>query len=244
MIGIVLAAGVGRRLRPVTDNLPKALIPVAGATTILDFTLRNMATVGITDVVVVVGYAGHAIARRRDELEDQYGVQLELIYNDRAEEWNNSYSLWCARDHLSAGFLLANGDTLHPASVSERALAHATEGIVLCLDDVRPLSDEQMKVKLDPTGAITHITKEMPPAEAAGEYMGVTRACGDFSDSITKALEDTWRRDPSLYYEDAYQVLVDRGYRLDVVSVGDLPWVEVDDHADLDRAREVACLLS
>ena len=58
MIGMVLAAGAGRRLRPYTDTLPKALVPVDGETTILDIALRNLAEVGLTDVVVVVGYRG------------------------------------------------------------------------------------------------------------------------------------------------------------------------------------------
>ena len=57
MIGMVLAAGAGRRLRPYTDTLPKALIPVAEDTAILDISLHNLAAVGLTDVVVVVGYA-------------------------------------------------------------------------------------------------------------------------------------------------------------------------------------------
>ena len=57
MIGLVLAAGAGRRLRPYTDTLPKALVPVDGDTTILDIALSNLAEVGLTDVTVVVGYA-------------------------------------------------------------------------------------------------------------------------------------------------------------------------------------------
>jgi NDP-sugar pyrophosphorylase family protein len=55
VIGLVLAAGAGRRLRPDTDALPKALLPVAAGTTILDIALRNLAATGLTDIVVVVG---------------------------------------------------------------------------------------------------------------------------------------------------------------------------------------------
>lgn len=95
MIGIVLAAGAGRRLRPHTGALAKALVPVgagrgggwrvasgggsAGETTILDIALRNLAQVGIVEVAVVVGYA--------------------------------------------AGALLLNGDTVHPVSVEETLLS-------------------------------------------------------------------------------------------------------------------------
>ncbi len=68
MIGMVLAAGTGRRLRPDTDGLPKALLPVAGETTILDIALRNLAAAGLTEVVIVVGYAAGTVADRVPEL--------------------------------------------------------------------------------------------------------------------------------------------------------------------------------
>jgi NDP-sugar pyrophosphorylase family protein len=90
MIGMVLAAGAGRRLRPYTDTLPKALIPVADDTAILDISLHNLAAVGLTDVVVVVGYAADAVTQRVAQLEDRHGVQLRLVYNDKAEIWNNA----------------------------------------------------------------------------------------------------------------------------------------------------------
>ncbi len=69
MIGMVLAAGAGRRLRPYTDTLPKALVPVDGETTILDIALGNLAEVGLTDIVIVVGYAAEAVRERQADLE-------------------------------------------------------------------------------------------------------------------------------------------------------------------------------
>ena len=114
MLGMVLAAGAGRRLRPYTDTLPKALVPVDGETTIMDISLRNLAAAGLTDVVVVVGYRAEAVEERKAALEERHGVKLTLSYNDKAEEWNNAYSLWTAREFFSEGVLLVNGDTVHP----------------------------------------------------------------------------------------------------------------------------------
>src|SRR5215212_7341189 len=76
MIGLVLAAGAGRRLRPYTDTLPKALVPVDGETTILDIALRNLAAVGLTDVTIVVGYRANAVEERKAAFEDKYGVRI------------------------------------------------------------------------------------------------------------------------------------------------------------------------
>nr|MYU48367.1 NTP transferase domain-containing protein [Streptomyces sp. SID7803] len=108
MIGLVLAAGAGRRLRPpYTDTLPKALVPVDGDKTVLDLTLANFAEIGLTEVAIVVGYRKEAVYDRKEELEATYGLKLTLVDNDKAEEWNNAYSLWCAREVLKRGVILA-----------------------------------------------------------------------------------------------------------------------------------------
>jgi choline kinase len=244
VIGMVLAAGAGRRLRPDTDNLPKALLPVAGETTILDIALRNLAAVGLSEVVVVVGYASQVVADRVADLEKTHSVTLDLVHNDRAEEWNNAYSLWLAREHFSQGVLLVNGDTVHPVSVENTLLAarqrDGQPDLILAIDNVKKLADEEMKVVLDERGLLRRITKQMDPAQAHGEYIGATLIEPAAAVPLAEALEVTWRRDPGLYYEDGYQELVDRGGDIAVAPIGDVEWVEVDDHRDLRRARDLA----
>jgi choline kinase len=200
VIGMVLAAGAGRRLRPDTDGLPKALLPVHGDLTILDIALRNLAAAGLTEITIVVGYAASRVADRQAELEAAYGVRLTLVHNDRAEEWNNAYSLWLAREHFAQGVLLVNGDTVHPVSI-ERTLLDAAGGqdIVLAVDDVKKLADEEMKVTLDRAGTLARTTKLMDPADAYGEYIGATLIRPAAAHGLAEALEATWRRDPSLY---------------------------------------------
>jgi choline kinase len=241
LIGLILAAGAGRRLRPYTDALPKALMTVDGDTTILDIGLRNLAAVDIKQVVVVVGYAAEAVELRKASLERQHGVELTLVYNDRAEDWNNAYSLWTAREHMSDGALLLNGDTVHPVSVEETLLSSRGPGVLLAVDSFKSLAEEEMKVTVDSDGAVTRITKLMDPAVAFGEYIGATLVEAMAAPQLVRALEATWRRNPNLYYEDAFQELVDSG---DPVMTATIPqgtaWVEVDNHEDLARAREIA----
>ena len=242
MLGMVLAAGAGRRLRPYTDTLPKALVPVDGETTILDIALRNLAEVGLRDVVVIVGYKAQAVHDLKAALEDRHGVSLTLVHNDKAEEWNNAYSLWCARDHFARGALLVNGDTVHPADVERTLLdAPATSDILLAIDNVKKLADEEMKTIFDESGRLTRITKLMDPAEAHGEYIGATVIEAAAAAGLADALRATWERDPNLYYEDGYQEYADRGGLITGVPIGAVEWVEVDNHDDLARAREIAC---
>jgi choline kinase len=243
---MVLAAGGARRLRPETDQLPKTLLPVAGETTILDIALRNLSAVGLTDVVIVVGHAAAVIADRAPSLERSHGVALELVYNERALDWNNAYSLWLAREHFGAGVLLVNGDTVHPVSVEKTLLAARSADrknhpdVILAVDNVKQLADEEMKVVVNARGLLARINKKLDPATSYGEYIGATLIEAAAAAPLAAALEVTWRRDPGLYYEDGYQELADRGGEIAIAPIGAVDWVEVDDHDDLRRAREIA----
>lgn len=242
MIGMVLAAGAGRRLQPDTDNLPKTLLPVDGERTILDIALGNLAGVGLEEVVVVTGFAAERIEERREDLQRRYGLRISTVFNPKAEEWNNAYSLWYARDRFAEGVLMVNGDTVHPQSVEEAVLAaRGDDDLVIAVDDVKKLGEEEMKVHLSAEGQLDRIHKSLEPSTAAGEYIGVTLIEPHAADALADALKATWEADPQQYYEDGFQELANRGGRILAASIGDVPWVEVDDHTDLAKAREVAC---
>lgn len=246
MIGMVLAAGAGRRLRPHTDTLPKALIPVDGEVTILDIALRNLAAVDLREVVVVVGYCADAVVERQAALEKRHGVKLTLVHNDKAEIWNNAYSLWTAREHLLDGALLVNGDTVHPVGVEQTLLASRGPGVLLAVDTEKSLAEEEMKVRVGAAGEVVTITKLMDPATAYAEYIGCSLIEGSAAAAVAASLQATFERDPDLYYEDGFQHYLDHGADAGQV-VGTAPiasgtqWVEVDNGTDLLRAREIAC---
>jgi choline kinase len=241
VIGMVLAAGAGSRLGDETADLPKTLLGVDGDRTILDIALGNFAHVGLSEAVIVTGHAHERLAERVPALERRHGLKLELVFNDKALEWNNCYSLWCARDAFREGVLLANGDTVHPASVEEALLAARGPELLIAVDDSKPLGAEEMKVHVTGDGYLDRINKALDPAAAHGEYIGVTLIEPAAAERLADALEATWRRDTTLYYEDGFQELADRGGRVGIAPIGAVEWVEVDDHVDLARAREVAC---
>ncbi len=243
MIGMVLAAGAGRRLGEDTAELPKTLLKVDGDRTILDVALGNFAAVGLEEAVIVTGFASERIDERLPELSERHGLRLETVYNPKALEWNNAYSLWCAREHFGRGVLLANGDTVHPSSV-EQVLLDGRGGtdLVLAVDQEKPLAEEEMKVHITSEGLLDRINKALDPTTAQGEYIGVTLIEPGAADALADALQATYERDPQLYYEDGYQELVDRGFTIDVAPIGDVKWVEIDNHDDLAKGREIACL--
>ena len=91
-----------------------------------------------------------------------------------------------------------------------------------------------------PRGSVVMSTF-IDPASAEGEYIGVALIEPSAGERLADALEATWRRNPALYYEDGFQELVDGGGQIDVAPIGAVDWVEVDDHDDLARARELEC---
>ena len=238
---MVLAAGAGRRLAPYTDTLPKTLVPVDGDRTILDIALGNLKAAGLDRIAVVTGYAASAVEERKAALEARHGVTLELVFNDKAEIWNNAYSLWCARHLFGEGVLLVNGDTVHPPSVEETLLANRGPDILLALDDSKALAEEEMKVHVSPDGYMTRINKALDPATAQGEYIGLTLIEPVAAEPLAAALQATFERDPQLYYEDGFQEYSVRGGKVGSAPIGAVDWAEVDDHRDLERAREIAC---
>jgi choline kinase len=238
---MVLAAGAGTRLGEATAALPKTLLSVDGDRTILDVALANFSRVGLERAAIVTGFAAERIEERVPALQDHHGLRLELVFNPKALEWNNVYSLWCARELFAEGVLLANGDTVHPPSVEERLLAARGPQVVLAVDQAKALALEEMKVHVDGDGRLERINKAIDPATAHGEYIGVALIEPAGAQALAEALEATWRRDPSLYYEDGFQELADRGGHVGIAPIGEVEWVEVDDPTDLARAREVAC---
>jgi choline kinase len=235
---IVLAAGPGRRLGPLTRDLPKTLLPLGDGRTILDLVLAALARAGVAQVVVVTGFAARRVEELLPGLEDRHGLKISSVLNERAEDWNNAHSLWLAREAFAGGALLVNGDTVHPPSVEEALLSARETGLVLAVDQAQAPGEEAMKVSLDGNGRVLHIGKELEPAD--GEYIGVAYLGPEAAGPLADALEATWRRDPSLYYEDGFQELVDRGGDVRAAAIGSVDWVEVDDDADLARAREIA----
>ena len=131
--------------------------------------------------------------------------------------------------------------TVHPVSVEETLLANRGPGILLAVDSVKKLADEEMKTVFSPDGRLVKITKLMDPADAFGEYIGATVIEPPAAAGRADALKATWERDPNLYYEDGYQESANRGGEVRAAAIGDIPWVEVDNHDDLARAREIAC---
>jgi len=224
---IVLAAGVGSRLRPLTDGRPKCLLEVGGRT-ILDRQLDDLRHCGVTDVVAVVGYCS-------DQIRARYGETIRYIDNARYNQTNSLYSLWLARQELVSGALILNSDVLAPRRLFERLLASpAPDAILVELGNA--FEPEDMKVRLNGR-RVVDFGKHLAPEHSHAHNVGVAKfstegACGlgeCLELLVMSGHENDWA--PTAFREFAIK------WPLMAVDTDGLPWIEIDFVEDLTRAR-------
>jgi choline kinase len=228
MRGIILAAGRGSRLNGTIGDKPKCLLHVGGKT-LIDRQIDALRSVGITDVVVVVGCQADVVRRT-------CGAKITYVENSRFAQTNSLYSLWLARPLLYDGFVVMNCDVLfHPQMLSDLVTSHHEDALLISYQQDEPLGDEEMKIKAR-RGRVVEIAKTLPTDEADGENVGVIKfgaegarilatlldkrvASGGLRDWAPKAFGDFAQIRP-LY------TVGTRGY----------PWTEIDFPEDYERA--------
>lgn len=235
---IILAAGEGKRLRPLTEAVPKCLVRV-GDETMLDRILHALGEIGVEEVVVVTGHL-HDVLRTHVEGTPR-PFNVEYVHNERYDETNNVYSLWLARERLRPPFVLAESDlvfdpvALEPLAVPDRmAVARWT-----------PVMDGTV-VEVDPGGIVTRLIlkrDQRPDQDLAATWKTV---------NLYSFSERTWQAAyrPALdkavaagelqdYYEASLGELINAGMvTLEAVDFSAERWMEVDDLTDLARAEE------
>jgi choline kinase len=237
MKAVILAAGKGTRLAPLTNNLPKPMIELAGRPLLLR-TIDRLAAVGIrgSDVIVVTGYRQEVI---RSRLDKEGLGSCQTVFNPHWDDWNNFYSLLVAREAVNGDSLLQfDGDVLFDGAVLPRMLA-APGPACLAIDVRDELDPETMKVSADNEGRIRQVSKKLDPISSIGEYIGLTR----LDAPIASLVFDELSRFPDIgltheYYDHGYHLLAGRGegpFR--VVDIHDCVTTEIDDLADLRRAE-------
>jgi choline kinase len=236
MTGVILAAGMAKRLRPLTDTKPKCLLKV-GSRTLLERTVDAMVQAGVGDFVVVTGYRGEMIS---SFLTDHYPtLTFHFIHNADYEHNNNIYSLWMAGQVVRGKeFLLMDSDILcDPAAVA--AIAGQAES-ALALNR-HELGEEEMKVVVDDDMRITEISKTCSPKAAIGESVGIEKITADYGEALFRELDQMILGEKliDIFYERAFERLIPQGHTFRVVDTTDYFSYELDTPEDFQRAQEL-----
>jgi choline kinase len=231
MKAIILAAGKGTRLNGV-ELKPKCLFEVGGRT-LLDRQVSALIESKLNDIVIVAGFEAERIRR-------QCPSQISIVMNSRFAETSSLYSLWLAREHLRDGFVVLNCDVLfHPRLLTKLISSPFHDALLVELVDknANHLGDEEMKVKVA-NGLVVDIRKDLNPAEADGENVGMVKFSSagarelvkEMDALISRGFEREWA--PRAFREFASR------FPLHAISTGDLPWIEIDFPEDYRNAQE------
>jgi choline kinase len=253
---ILIAAGRGKRLGPHTEDVPKCMVQV-GARPILGWVWQAFRAAGIEELVVIRGYRGDVL----EGFVRALVPRVAFVDNTAWQTNNVLLSLACARAYLDRPCLISYSDILFTPAVAHAAAASDAE-IALVIDrefraiyhgrTQHPL-DEGEVADLMPDGSVARVGKRaLPPADAIGEFIGLTKLGERGAATVARALDALARRydgrdhEPfqratsyrNAYLTDLWQDLIDRGIRLDPVLIAG-NWREIDTEQDLDRARQL-----
>jgi choline kinase len=234
---IILSAGQGRRLLPLTANVPKCLLPVAGRT-VLDWQLRALAEAGVYRATVVVGFGASMVEAEIAE-RGGAGMQVETLLNPHYDRSDNLVSCWAARSEMQDDFLLLNGDTLFQPAVVSRLLRSQRSPVAMGLARKTSYDADDMKVS-GHNGNVLRVGKDLQADTVTGEAIGVSLFRDDGPRLFERALDrilhepDAHRR----WYLSAVNLLAEGGF-VRGVPVGGMGWTEIDTPQDLARAQSL-----
>lgn len=236
MIGVILAAGMAKRLRPLTDERPKCLLTV-GERTLLQRTMDAQIAAGITEWVVVTGYRANMI---RDFLTQHYPqLTIHFIDNPDYAHNNNIFSLWLTRPYTDEkDFLLMDSDILFDPKILPEVLKQP--GSVLALNR-HELGEEEIKVILDAEGRVVEISKVCSIEQAIGESVGIEKMTADYSTALFKELEQMIEGEGliDIFYERAFERLIPQGHTFRIVDTTDFFSIELDTVEDFENAQKL-----
>lgn len=236
MIGVILAAGMAKRLRPLTDTKPKCLLEV-GKRTLLERTVDAMRQAGIQEFLVVTGYRGEMI---REFLTIHYPLStIHYLDNIDYEHNNNIYSLWMACQKVrGCDFLLMDSDILCDPAAVVRIAQEQTSALAV---NRHELGEEEMKVVVDADSRITEISKTCRPKDAMGESVGIEKITADYSEALARELDQMILQEGliDIFYERAFERLIPQGHTFKVVDTTHYFSYELDTPEDFQRAQEL-----
>jgi choline kinase len=237
MNAVILNAGEGKRLRPLTSLRPKCLLKLNNMT-ILEHQLINLKKSGIKNVTIVVGYRANQIFK---EIEKKnFDLKIEYVQNPIYHKTNTVYSLWLARECIKDDFLYLNGDVMFHKEVLRRLLETHYDTCIAV--EKKHVGKEEVKVELA-MDIVKAIGKDIEPSKAHGEFIGIAKFSRKFNrlfvDKLNEVVEES-------KINEFFEVALDRilkSYNVYAVDVSDLPCIEVDTIEDYNTAKKLHALL-
>ncbi len=235
---IVLAAGVGSRIRPLTDDCPKSLLTVAGMS-ILERMIDNIQACGINEIIFVLGYLDRQI---EDFVRTTFpDLDSHFILNRKFRETNTGYSLMLTEAAVGGeSFVKFDADVVFDIEILRQLIASPFDNC-LCIDRDIQLDAEEVKVLRGDGNRVLQASKTVDPTKAAGESIGIEKLNSVAAKLLFKELQLMMQETENhqAYYEAAYERLIEKETPFHTVDITGLDWTEIDTHEDFHAANQM-----
>lgn len=236
---VILAAGQGKRLLPMTADKPKSLLDIGGQT-MIGWQVQELMKSGVEEVVVVTGFQAEAVDAEAAKLQTRFpDCRFKTFYNAAFDTADNLVSCWSIRDEMDQDFVLINGDTLFEAAIFQRLVQGPTAPVTVTIDQKDHYDEDDMKVRMDGS-SLVEIGKTIPMDTVDGESIGMLLFRGDGRQLFADALDQA-KNNPQPHHR-WYLSVIDDLSKTGVVetrSIKGLEWCEVDYPLDLKWARQM-----
>ncbi len=231
MKAILLAAGVGRRLSPLTDTTPKTLIRI-GSLTVLERMLDSLISAGIKDICLVVGHLKDKI--KLVVGQNYKGAAIRYIPNPDYER-GSILSIWAARNCFDDDILLMDSDVIFERAVLEKLAGSKNENCFL-MDKNYTESGEEMKIAALDKKVVQIARRITREYDEIGEGIGFLKLSVKYRKEFLDVFKSAVARDKDCDYENALDELV-RRIPVGFEEVTGLRWTEIDFEADIEKAK-------
>lgn len=232
--GVILAAGDGDRLGPLTRARPKVLLPVNDKAPLISYPIEALVAAGISEIAIVVGYLGDQVVEALGN-GSNFGARLQYISNSDYLG-GNAISVHKARDWAQGEpVVLCMGDHLIEKDLVKRLLDRQIFNETLCIDYTPAQHhqiDEATKVTVDNAGCIKNIGKELVYWDALDT--GVFLLTENFFQALDGLIQNLGT---DVEITDVVRFLISRGHRFDTHNTSGSFWMDVDTEEDLTMAR-------
>jgi 2-aminoethylphosphonate-pyruvate transaminase len=236
MQAVILAAGSGTRLRPLTENLPKGLIQV-GEKTLLEYSLDGLKQKGIDEVIIVAGFKSELLQKK---FSNNYnGLRITYIFNHEYARTGSMYSLSKAKDSIKdKDILLLESDLLFDSKAVRIALNSQFKDLILVADISN--SGDEVYICVDNNHRLTALGKNISEdmkKNAVGELMGISRFSKEFLEELFKRAEEEYCKSVyTSHYEECVFAVNQSGCPVYAELCKGLAWIEIDRQEDLEKA--------
>lgn len=236
---IILAAGQGKRLLPLTKETPKCLLLI-GDLPILHLQLEALKKNDLKNITIVIGFEKEKVKKY---IENNFAkLKVNFVFNPLFESTNTLYSLALATPHIpkNTTVIQLNGDVVFDGAILELLLStdslksHIATKYTKC-------GAEEMKILLNKNGSVATINKKIHPVRALGEAIGINKFTPNFWNIFSENLQNLKDNFSNEYFEFALEhVLVNSDVRLWPLDVGERYAIEIDYAEDLKIARQIS----